>query len=210
MSKINFQPWVGGTYESGGIIKQKILVLGDSHYCAKEEGCRGVLPEECPMHCPKFTIDVILQYLNAYDGRGSQQTYLCFERAVMGKELSDEEKKAFWNSIVFYNYVQTTCLNDPRQAPKAEHYRSSEDAFKELLETFQPAKIIVWGKRLYNALPDWGGYAGEVKISNGDTTDVWHYNINGRDIPAMVVYHPSCPQGKKWEYWHEFYETFFY
>ena len=210
MNKVNFQPWVGENYESGGIFKQKILVLGESHYCAKEEGCLGVLPEECPMHCPKLTIDVVLQYLNEYDGRGSQQTCLCFERAVMGKVLSDEEKKNFWDSIVFYNYVQTTCLDETRKTPTAEHYRSSEDAFRELLETYQPDKIIVWGQRLYNSLPNWDGYAGEVKISNGDVTDVWHYNINGRDVPAMKIYHPSSPLGKAWEYRHEFYETFLY
>ncbi|MBQ8500862.1 MAG: hypothetical protein IJ494_00935 [Bacteroides sp.] len=211
MSKINFQPWVGDAYESGGILRQKILVLGESHYCTslnEENECLGTSPQECPKLCPRFTCRVMEQFLTVYDGRRSLQSYVCFERAVMGKVLTEEERKQFWNSVLFYNYVQGVVLGGARKKPISQEYQDSEEAFEELLKTYQPDKIIVWGQRLYNAMPGWGGHVEKLTIANGDYTPVWHYTVDGRDIPAMMVYHPSSPQGKAWGYWHEFHKLF--
>lgn len=76
------------------------------------------------------------------------------------------------------------------------------------MEEYMPDYIIVWGVRLYNGLPDWGGENKKIKIANGDETEVWVYTIKGKKIPAMEVWHPSTPSGKNWSYWHQFYEKF--
>ena len=56
MERINFRPWIGTEYNSGGIFGKRILVLSESHYCSRElaEGgkchpiCRRELMyEEC-------------------------------------------------------------------------------------------------------------------------------------------------------------------
>ena len=133
---------------------------------------------------------------------------MCFERAFLGKELSQQERELFWNSIVFYNYLQFA-QEGPRMPIKTEYWKESEYAFKELLDHYMPDYIIVWGVRLYNRLPNWDGKHSLLQISENDYTDVWTYTINGKKIPALKVYHPSTPIGKSWPYWHDVYNKFF-
>lgn len=217
-SSINFTPWVGKEYSQGiGERHYKVLVLGESHYCKLEHACELCSPENCAKRGYSIdewhyqTIEYIDNLINAYSGDNKyQQTGLCFERAVSGKVLSDEERKSFWNHVVFYNYIQKDLIKvgSNRTSFTYKDISSSEQAFKEILEKYLPDKIIVWGVRLYNNLPDWGGSPSTIEIKNGDKTDVWTYHIKGKEIEAMKVYHPSTPSGKAWQYWHEFYDLF--
>ena len=210
--KVNFWPWVGPEYEEG-FNGHRLLVLGESHYChikCKEcnaEACMKQGYSEEDFH--NQTIEVIDGYLHAYEGEHFQQTFLCFERAVLGKTASDEEQEAFWNHLAFYNYVQNDLHKETgsRTNLGSADSAASKEAFREILETLKPDKVIVWGKRLYKYLPDWGGSESEIKTENG-CTPVWTYPINGKEIPCMAVHHPSTPSGKDRNYWHPFYEAF--
>ena len=162
--------------------------------------------ENMKADCFSQTNDFIISYLEDYTGHGPQQTYVCFERAVLGKELTIEERKLFWNSIIFYNYIQFS-QKGPRQNIEEEQSNVSEKAFKELLEKYKPDYIIIWGARLYDRLPDWGGKHSVLSVGR-DSTDIWTYSIKGKSIPAMKVLHPSTPVGKSWPYWHKFYQKF--
>ena len=208
---INFYPFVGKQYFQEGLGGKRVLVLGESHYCSKELSPQGRCFPLCQTKnmlrdCHTQTIDVIEQYIHSYSGNRYEQTFLCFERAVSGKELTSEERVSFWNSIMFYNYLQF-CQPGPRMPVAAEYWSPSEKAFKELLDIFSPDYIIIWGSRLYNGLPDWGGIH-SILSADGDSTDVWTYTINGKSIPAIRVHHPSTPTGKAWMHWHQFYKSF--
>lgn len=212
MTNIHFRPWVGEKYFSEGFGGKRILVLGESHYCPLELAesgrcypcCRDELMDE---RCFSQTEGVISDIVYAYNGEPYMQTFLCFERAVMGRPMSQEEREDFWQRVVFYNYVQYA-VKASRTAPERELFVKSEPAFKELLEQYMPDYIIVWGVRLYNNMADWGGVASKLYINDSDFTDIWTYTISGKDIPALKVHHPSFPTGKCWEYWHLFYEKF--
>lgn len=192
-SKIFFKPWVGSEYNSGGIYGKKVLVLGESHY--------GDAPDDAD-----DTIGTIKEFVYEYWGAPYQQTFLCFERALAGREINQEEREQLWNSVMFYNYFQKSTTG-PRTAPDMTVQKESEEAFRELLEQFQPDFIIVWGARLYQLLPGWDGNETDIKVGE-DSTPVWHYKINGKTIPAMNVHHPSSPSGKNWTYWHQFHKAF--
>ena len=211
MSHINFKPWVGKNYSSSGYKGKRILVLGESHYCGElNEGgiCHPLCSrEKIQSDCFSFTEDVIHDYIYSYRGEPYQQTFLCFERGVLGKELTQQEREEFWQSVIFYNYIQYA-QNGARTAPQLEHWAKSELAFKELLEEYMPDYIIVWGVRLYGGLPDWDGEGSILQVNENAKTDVWTYNIKGKRIPAIKVHHPSSPSGKSWNYWHEFYKKF--
>lgn len=212
MSEINFKPWVGKKYLSEGYNGKRILVLGESHYCKDVLEQDGRCWPSCQKEnmkddCFSQTEDVVDYFVYNYSGEGYLQTFLCFERAVLGKELTQEERESFWQSVMFYNYIQYS-QSGPRIAPHPEYWAMSEPAFKELLKEYLPDYIIVWGVRLYNGLPDWGGEHTLLQISENDYADVWIYNIDGKKIPALKVYHPSTPIGKSWPYWHEVYEKF--
>ena len=212
MSKINFRPWVGKNYQSTGYKGKRILVLGESHYCIKdlEPGgrcCPLCKKENMKDDCYSQTEDVVNTFIHYYDGERYLQTFLCFERAIVGKELTQEEREELWQSVMFYNYIQFS-QSGARIAPQADHWEKSELAFRELLEEYMPDYIIVWGVRLYNGLPNWDGEGSVLQISENAKTDVWTYNVKGKRIPAIKVHHPSSPSGKSWNYWHEFYKKF--
>lgn len=192
-SKIFFKPWVGSEYNSGGVYGKKVLVLGESHY-----GDATDATDE--------TIGVVKEFVYEYWGAPYQQTFLCFERALAGRELNQEEREQLWNSIMFYNYFQKSTTG-PRTEPDMTAQKDSEEAFRELLESYQPDAIIVWGQRLYNLLPAWDGSESSIEV-DGDSCPVWYYPIKGKNIPAMRVYHPSAPAGKNWELWHQFHKAF--
>ena len=211
MSNINFKPWIGKNYFINGYKGIRILVLGESHYCMNELSKGGRCYPICKKEnmrndCFSQTEDVLDYYLNRYSGEPYLKTFVCFERAVTGKELTRKEREDFWQGVIFYNYIQYS-QNGPRTAPQQEYWATSEHAFKELLEQYMPDYIIVWGVRLYNGLPDWQGVGSKLFVNEHDSTDVWTYTIKGKKIPAMMVHHPSAPTGKNWGYWHQFYET---
>ena len=212
MSKINFRPWVGKNYQSTGYKGKRILVLGESHYCIKdlEPGgrcCPLCKKENMKDDCYSQTEDVVNTFIHYYDGERYLQTFLCFERAIVGKELTQEEREELWQSVMFYNYIQFS-QSGARIAPQADHWEKSELAFRELLEEYMLDYIIVWGIRLYNGLPNWDGEGSVLQISENAKTDVWTYNVKGKRIPAIKVHHPSTPSGKIWNYWNEFYKKF--
>ncbi len=194
MSNINYKPWVGKDYKQGYKGK-KILVLGESHYASD-----GKIDED-------LTQWVVRDIAYEPGGQNYLATFTCFERAIAGRQMSQEERVDFWESVIFYNYLQFP-TEGPRTIPNPEHWAKSVDAFVELLERYMPDYIIVWGARLYNALPDLGGYGEKLKLENGDVADYWMYQIKGKEIPALKIHHPSAPTGRNWEYWHYVIENF--
>jgi len=205
LKHVNFEPWVGENYENNDL-GYKLLVLGESHHC--DEGikiCKKCVRENMDKSCFDFTKAVMKEYLTKYSGKDYQQTFLCFERAIFGREIDEKERLKFWNSVIFYNYFQNA-------QPEARHdlvqNENSEEAFREVLETYMPDYIIMWGVRLFNSTPCWDGKDTRIVADNGESTRLWIYNINGKEIPAMQVQHPSCPLGKRRAYWHAFYDKF--
>ncbi len=98
MEYVNFRPWIGKNYYTTGYEGKRILVLGESHYCGNEleEGnrCFPLCKKEKMLpDCFSFTEDVIKWYLNDYSGKPFQRTFVCFERAVVGKELTKRERE---------------------------------------------------------------------------------------------------------------------
>jgi hypothetical protein len=61
----------------------------------------------------------------------------------------------FWQSVVFYNYVQVP-MSGSRKSPTAEDFADGVVPFFEVLAAYQPDLVIVWGKRLWEHLPDGG------------------------------------------------------
>ena len=158
--------------------------------------------------CFSQTIDNLEKFVYEYDGERYLQTYLCFERAIEGKVLTQKEREDFWHGIVFYNYIQFS-QKDSREPLIVDDWDICEFAFKEILERYMPDYIIAWGKqKLWESLPNWGGTSSEIFNKEGDSTEIWTYLIKGKKIPVLQVYHPSTPKGKKWLYWHEFYKLF--
>lgn len=187
---VHFLPWVGKNY-SHGICGRKVLVLGESHYCAN--------PED---DTPYITREVIADLL----GSGSEHeayknTYTKFERALAGKVLDWRGKSELWNSVIFYNFVQTP-MSGPRTAPSVDDFRKSDQAFFEVLEQYRPDCVIAWGKRLYDHLPPAGRQGKTVLLPDGTSQETWVYVLSdGKSVGVLPIHHPSS--GFSWDFWHE-------
>jgi hypothetical protein len=206
MKKVFFNPWVGKNYKNnGGIFKKKILALGDSHYCGECNYCGDLSINK--IDCREMTSDVINYFLDQTQTAKWKKTFTCFERAVSGKALMLKEKNEFWNSLIFYNYVQNATMCDPNTPPTEEMYKKSEVAFWEILQKFEPDYILIWGKRLYDYLPNdtpFGkGKLKDIEINGSiDFGAIWYVPIKNKTIIAYRIPHPGRPFS--WEEWHPF------
>lgn len=195
MENVRFLPWVG-RYYSKGIAGKRIIVLGESHYCASVKDA-----------IPELTINIIKDLFDPNsEHEGYKNTYTKFERALTGKPLSFAEKEEIWNSVLFYNYVQVP-LSGARIAPTSEEFASSETAFFEILEEYQPDYLLVWGQRLYKNLPRHGYQLPDLQISAEEGFETWAYALsNCHTVQVLPIIHPSAAFVP--EYWHKVIQAF--
>ena len=157
-------PWIGKDY-SAGFRGRHILVLGESFYCDDCDPCILAPDSEC-RQMPRKTVDDYLSYRKGEgEYRSWMKTFIVFERAVYGHETTVEECLAFWNAVIFDNYVQTP-VPASRTAPTAAQWEQAVPVFSRLLSEYRPDRIIPWGDRLYNKLPPLDGRerrAGELR-----------------------------------------------
>ena len=189
-SQVHFLPWEGKSYYEG-VGGKKILVLGESHYCAKPE-------DDTPFVTRKVIEDLLDP---AAEHESYKNTYTKFERALAGKVLDWQGKVDLWNSVIFYNFVQRP-MSGPRISPEPGDFKDSYAAFFEVLEKYRPDCVIVWGKRLYNNLPQEGCQGPDLQLSDGTFQETWIYTLSGgKRVHVLPILHPSS--GFSWDFWHE-------
>lgn len=179
---------------------KRIMVLGESHYC--EEGCADCGNLANHRECANFTNDVVNDYLNENLERERwMNTFLKFERSLVGHETDWAECKQIWQSVMFYNYLQAA-MGGPRKAGANEQYEHASHVFYEVIDKYLPQYIIVWGSRLWTYLP------GDSRWHDGKPIVVDNYKVltgsyslsNGSTAKIMTVNHPSV--GYSWDWWY--------
>ena len=235
MKHVKFRPWVGANYNKKGFQGKKILILGESHYCKEDDNrtheCKLYWKEnggKCSYNCMNkdcysMTEGLIEgEYLEFRSGRkkseGYLQTILTFEKNLFGYTPSPQESINFWNSVIFYNYIQHS-QNKPRGRRKteAEEIDDYKEAFKEVLAEYQPNCIIIWSKFLFTRdwLPDGAPESPDYTLKaeyNGVIYDtpVRTFKLDAVDpIPAIIIQHPCCRWGKDQAKWHTLLKAFF-
>jgi hypothetical protein len=199
MKNVIFYPWVGKNYSTTGFAGKKILVLGESCYC-DDMHCKecGDLKKPEFIQCGRnFTKDVVKKFIDHKSGKGdsSVPSYTRFTNVLHGEQVSLETLTTFWNSVVFYNYSQKV-LENSRRSPTKEDFAKSEPAFFEVLKKYKPDLIIVWGKRLWDRLPDCGKLA-TSRIMRGRDERFYFYEVDKKRISACWIYHPSSGRLKR-------------
>ena len=195
-----FNPWIGKHYFNNKLFSKRIFILGESHYCDKNCIDCGNLYQHPECGC--ITSDVIGWYLNPEIEREKwMNTYLKFERLLVGKETSNYDSIKIWDSLVFYNFLQVA-MSGPRISGTNQEYADAAKSFLDTLEQYCPDVLIVWGLRLWDNLPNRYWEDGGIIKVDGYSVSNGYYNLpNGHKVRAFAVYHPST--GYDWNYWYK-------
>jgi len=134
-----FKPWVGRNYGRHSRWKQSVLILGESHY------------DESYAQGDRLTEYVVRGHV---ERRGKQYGFWTkIGRTLVGPQYGDgPSRRALWDSIAFYNYVQDFVGEAARQRPTPEHFRSSWRPFESVLAELQPDLVVALGFGLWGAL----------------------------------------------------------
>lgn len=178
MNNIYFQPWIGAEYKKGwnGL---RTLVMGESHYEWEEaQSLKSTL-----------TIDCIDDQIN---GGNSKQFWTNIAVAFMGHVPTISEKRSFWNSVAFYNFIQESVGFGSRVRPTPDMWKNARVPFSKILETHRPQFLVVMGKQVWNSLPELNGYYGP-SIDGAPTPRTWIYPISeSENCLVFPLRHPSA------------------
>ncbi len=187
MENVFFYPRIGKNYEMTGFNGIKLLILGESHYC--DQKCE-ICSKQSNNDCSGFTIEVLNRYFEYKKGNAEHEnwmrTFTRFTNILLGEQVDNKAVMDFWDSVIFYNYVQSS-TEEPRTPPTNQQFIESKDAFIEVLEEYKPDLILVWGKRLWENLPNIGHWGEE----DNKNSRFYFYRAGDKEIPAYKIYHPS-------------------
>ena len=197
---IFFIPYVGMHYANGGLFDRRVMILGESHYC--DGGCCDCGNCRLYKQCGKFTQDVLRDFLDERKERQNwMRTFVKFERSLVGKMTDWALRRKIWDSVMFYNYLQVA-MGGPRKAGTSAQYKQAANAFFDVIDEHEPECIIVWGKRLWNNMPNERWQDGDDIVVDGNYIATGYYLLsNGKRAKVVAVYHPSG--GYSWSYWHK-------
>lgn len=194
-----FCPWIGENYQQSRWGK-RVLVLGESHYQWDEnqpidnwptltvECVEGQIAEDAAQRDPpqRFWTGIAIAFLNPPPHHLPTL----------------EEKRAFWHSVAFYNYIQQCVGFGPYAEPTPEMWPQSLPAFQHLLDTHQPEAMIVLGRPNWWNIQELDGQEGP-RIEGAEYEETqWLVHAGG---PCLTygIEHPSHP-GFNGRCWHPF------
>jgi hypothetical protein len=200
-SQIVFEPWHSDAFYKQGIEGRKILVLGESlyHSCEKDLVCRESMSNAFKSIYHRGLTQKVVMSWRDWKGRSPLSCRV--------PQLFRESKGEFWNRVVFYNYLQDFAGEEARDRPNDALWANDERnaaAFQEVLDHFEPDRILVLGKKLWTNLPSKSPplfrspsqeqrlpVSNDVRSYNADERICyWYYSSSGHPALAMPIMHP--------------------
>ena len=141
---LKWLPWIGIDYFNS---EPRILIVGESHY---------LLPEDNPyyeknkdeVNSPEkdFTRNVVQTF--CIDHKKVQPMFDNLNRCLFGKrdmkKITLDMRKAKWQQLAFYNFVQRPMENNQKR-PTGEDLENGWKVFAELIKILQPTECIFIG-----------------------------------------------------------------
>lgn len=185
-----FTPYKGEFYGTEkSILSKKMLIVGASHYCSNFYECGnncGNIPKD--KKCAEFTFGVIDTFFSSNERPRWMRTYSAFANSVLGYDATLEDQCKFFQSVVFVNYLQRA-EGEKGNEKHNSWFRNVQnaDAFKQTITEYTPDVIVVWGARVWPALP-WRDFIIDEAQSTGN---VKKCSYQGKSFILMQVHHPS-------------------
>jgi hypothetical protein len=178
-----YLPWVGDRYTAGGQFGVRLLLLGESMY---QKGPGSLTPG--------ILTSMIERIIR---GESRHKFFTLVYQTVAGRtkrESAPAEVAAFWQSVAFYNYIQSSVGDQPRQRPTEESWAQSRGALVEVVGQIAPQAVLVLGRELWKRLVSLG-------LVQATGEEFGRLNV-GPGAVATFINHPSSPRGFTWQKWH--------
>ena len=192
---LHFQPNVGPNYQVGS----GLAAFAESHYFddwPTEE-------DDFSAGYDDFTIKTVR---DGFLARAEGFTTPFFRNA--GLLFCPQDCYKIWHNIAFANLIQIG-LPTAKSQPDAREIQTIGPAFQLLLDSLQPAKLLVLSRRLYEYwIPETNGKAVCPISANGKHSTVWQYRHAGGSCLTMGVIHPSRMYGKATAAWKPLVDAF--
>ena len=170
MTVVRFRPWVGDQYGRLSRWELSVLLLGESHY---DEGFgQGE-------HLTEF---VVRRHVRR---EGKQYPFWTkIAKTFVGPMYeSAADRRSFWQSVAFYNYVQEFAGTGPRQRPTPRQFRSAWLPFSEVVGELRPDVVVVLGFGLWDAL--------DPLLASRSALDVPAYGGRSGTFATLPQAHPG-------------------
>jgi len=142
---IRFLPWLPPSADARfrGL---RVMLLGESHY------------EEPGFHDADAKADLTREIVATWGVHPvSRQTFFANVFTMMTGHPWVAHAAAlgtFWNSVVFYNYVQTLVPGGPRSRPTPPMWKAAAPMFLEAIEAVRPDAVVALGEALWEHMPE--------------------------------------------------------
>ena len=137
-----FYPWVGDAYEAG-LRGARVLILGESLYLTD------------PSHGYADTTRDTIGRQAA--GAERDRFYTRVMGLVEGGPTWRADRRAFWHSVAFYNYVQEPVGNAARQRPTEAMWAAAHAPYRQVVAALRPDCVVALGQELWGRLAAAGG-----------------------------------------------------
>lgn len=190
---LEWYPWIGKDFK-----KTNILLIGESHY---EDGDFWQFGnKETSRIITKKRLD---------DVNGKWTLHRNVEKTILNKvNISLDERKEFWNSVVYWNLVQR--LLDSRNEndrPNFEDFALGWKLFFQVYTVLKPKYCIVLGKASFAALGNYlTNFQSEWKFAKSElhpNEKILKLDNGKQEVTLIFINHPSGSFGFQYQKWSE-------
>jgi hypothetical protein len=121
------------------------MVLAESHYNGPKDGSQPKGNHQ------DFTTKVVGGIVERNDKGWRTRLFVKVSRLILRALRADHEKedwRELWNSLLFYNFVQSRLINNVRHRPTDGDWKTGEEALPEVLQRHKPNLVLVLGVEL--------------------------------------------------------------
>ena len=184
MEHVKSLPYVGENYGNVKPFGLSVLILGESHYIPGDDDLYDT-----------FTREIIRRVLNIIDGPKdptfNTRFFTKVARVFHDKKPDQGLQRQFWQSVVYYVFIQESVGKRPRIRPTDQMWRDGGPALQEVLIEYEPEFVLVLGKQLWSNLPIPLETGPLVTLPNGQSRESRLYFNDAGSAFTFGINHPS-------------------
>ena len=174
---VYFLPWIGSEYWMGYRGSgHRLLILGEAHY--RFDGPEQILE---PTLTRSLVEGVILRE------KRFKNFFYYIEQTIQFSDVKTtkgSDGNEFWNSVTYYNFIQSPVGEGPRHRPKRKQWLDGVRPYHGVLNNLRPDRVWILGKGLWNWTP------GDESLKRGAVLQGTRTD-NGHISWCMATDHPS-------------------